>query len=129
MKFLIALFFTLSSVSLSAVTMDENGKLTPSILNKSKPSFDGHQIVLVGYVVNEPESYAIWDSKKAMLKGDVRMCVSLVYPKSIKSEVLKFNRKTATIYGTFKANVVEPGRVQLGLCNYSGIIVMRIANP
>jgi hypothetical protein len=99
---------------------------TPSELNMEKAKLDGQVVTLRGYLVHEPEAYAVWDSQEAMEAGDASSCISLLYPASMRSEIVRANRSSVLLVGMFRRNVTAANQVYLGLCNYTGIAVTQI---
>lgn len=100
--------------------------LSPGELNKQKAALDGQVVTLRGYLIHEPEAYAVWDSREAMDNGDASRCISLLYPAHLRDRIVRANRNIVVLKGVFHRNVTATNKVYLGLCNYTGILVAEI---
>lgn len=96
---------------------------SPSELNERGKELDGANVTVHGYVIHEHEAYGVWNSEEAAMQRDATQCVSLLYPQTIKSQVMGANRKLVYLRGVFRRNVTEEGGLFLGLCNFSGVSV------
>jgi hypothetical protein len=99
---------------------------TSSELNAGKAELDGTSVLLSAYLIHETESYSLWDSHQAFERGDPKACVSLLYGKSVRRQVVKANRRQVLLRGTFARDVTAPNKVYLGLCNYTGLRVTEV---
>lgn len=95
--------------------------LLPSMLNKQRAEHDGQTVLVRGYLVHEPEAYAIWDSREAMENGDASRCISLLYPANLRDRLIRANRRSVLLRGVFRKNIANKRSVFLGLCNFTAI--------
>ena len=102
--------------------------MRPSELNENKITMDGREILLRGYVIHEPDAYAIWDGIKSKEQEDISRCISLLYSDGLINRIASANRHYVTVKGVFHRNVTKGRGVFGGLCNYTGVVVSEIVD-
>lgn len=122
------LIFVLVLSLCSCATHLTDGSVSPSAANQRKVELDGHPIAVRGYLIHEPEAYALWDSPSAMKNGDASKCVSILYPANLRESIASHNRTMVIIHGVFHRNITSENRIYLGLCNYTGVEVSQIGD-
>lgn len=122
MKILV-LLFSLICASCAAGTAATGTK--PSQVNKNATALDGQIITIQGWLIIENEEAAIWDDPKDRDdNAKPNRCISLLVPKSMRTAMIPFSRKTVALTGRFIKDVatLKP-LVFFALCNTTAIEV------
>ena len=103
----------------------KGGMRSPSYLNAHAEDLDGSAVLVHGFLIEESENHALWDSQDSPAGGGAARCVSVLYTKDVSRKVARMNRKSVILSGTFKRDITSEREVFLGLCNRSAILLNR----
>lgn len=122
----IVVFFLLLALTACQHTRATEGPLdtlSPGELNQRADKYDGVRVSVRGFLFEESENHAVWDSVEASQQSDASHCISVLYPDVLSKKLKRANRKTVLLSGVFRHDITSANEVFLGLCNKSAIVL------
>ena len=132
-----ALLFALLSTGCAHVTLAQEKAFSPSELNLNSTKYNGHDVVVQGYLTLEPSAHSLyeseqlkaefgkrWDSDKEFDPKDyMKYCLTVANPQVLSENREAVAGKTIFVKGKFIDNYLDR-RIDLGACPLPTAIII-----